>query len=270
MHETPQFHTLIDDRIAEASDLAPLACAGFAHFTALQVRDGRVRGFDLHLDRLRSASLALFGRVRPDESVRRSIRDAVARGPAAMSLTATLFSRRGEFTPTGAPSDPSLLIRTGPASDGPAGPLRLAAVEHERWRPGIKHVGESAKTYFLRQAVTQGYDDALFVDRTGRISEATIWNLAFWDGEAVIWPEADLLPGITMGILRRQLSGLGIVQRSAPVRLDALGSLTGCVVMNSWTPAVAVSTIEATTFPQSDALVTLLQRAYRAEALLPI
>lgn len=270
MHDTPQFHTLIEDRIAEASDLAPLACAGFAHFTALQVRDGRVRGFDLHLERLRSASLALFGRARPDEILRRSIRDAAARGPAAMSLTATLFSRRGEFTPVGDPSDPSLLIRTGPASDGPAGPLRLATVEHERWRPGIKHVGESAKTYFLREAVTQGCDDALFIDRQGRISEATIWNLAFWDGEAVIWPEADLLPGITMGILRRQLAGLGIVQRNAPVRLDALGSLTGCVVMNSWTPAVAVSAIGAATFPQSDALVTRLQRAYRAEALLPI
>jgi branched-subunit amino acid aminotransferase/4-amino-4-deoxychorismate lyase len=270
MRETFQFHTLIEDRIAEAPDLAPLAYAGFAHFTAMQLRDGRVRGFDLHLDRLRSASLILFGRARPDEIMRRSIGGAVARGPAAMSLTATLFSRRGEFTPAGDPSDPSILIRTGSASDGPTGPLRLAAVEHERWLPGIKHVGEAAKTYFLREAVKQGCDDALFIDRTGRISEATIWNLAFWDGEAVIWPEADLLPGVTMGILRRQLAGLGIAQRSAQIRVDALGALTGCVVMNSWTPAVAVSAIGTATFPQSDTLVAMLHRAYRSEALLSI
>ncbi|WP_344838216.1 aminotransferase class IV [Nonomuraea dietziae] len=46
------------------------------------------------------------------------------------------------------------------------------------------------KTYFLRQAVAQGFDDAAFVDRQGRLSEATIWNLAFWDGAAVVWPEA--------------------------------------------------------------------------------
>ncbi|MGY5137778.1 branched-chain amino acid aminotransferase, partial [Streptomyces nigrescens] len=44
---------------ATAEELAPLAFAGYAHFTALQVRDGRVRGLDLHLERLRSASLEM-------------------------------------------------------------------------------------------------------------------------------------------------------------------------------------------------------------------
>lgn len=50
----------------------------------------------------------------------------------------------------------------------------------------MKHIGEVAKTYLLRQAVAQGFDDAAFVDRRGRLSEATIWNLAFWDGAAVV------------------------------------------------------------------------------------
>ena len=47
--------------VAATSDaLAALAFAGHAHFTAMQVRDGHVRGLDLHLARLRDAS-ALFG-----------------------------------------------------------------------------------------------------------------------------------------------------------------------------------------------------------------
>lgn len=50
----------IDGQPATVADLMPLAFAGFAHFTAMQVRNGRVRGLDLHLERLRGASLALF------------------------------------------------------------------------------------------------------------------------------------------------------------------------------------------------------------------
>ncbi len=73
-----------------------------------------------------------------------------------------------------------MLVRTGPPSSGPAGPLALTAVAYERVLPGVKHVGEVAKTYFLREAVGQGFDDAAFVDRRGRLVEATIWNLAFW------------------------------------------------------------------------------------------
>ena len=75
--------------------------------------------------------------------------------------------------------------------------------------PDIKHVGEVAKTHFLRRAIAQGFDDAAFVDRHGRISEGSIWNLAFWTGDAVVWPVAGMLGGVTMRIVRRQLARLG-------------------------------------------------------------
>ncbi|MFT3691208.1 aminotransferase class IV family protein [Paenirhodobacter sp.] len=257
--------TQIDGRTATADNLAPLAFAGFAHFTAMQLRGGRVRGLDLHLARLRSASVAFFGQAMPDDLVRSHLRHALAGGPADLSLTATMFSRRGEFTPLGAGDDPAILVRTAPPSDGPAGPLRLMAVPHERPLVGIKHVGEAAKTFYLRQAVARGFDDAAFVDHRGHLSEATIWNLAFWDGETVIWPDAAVLPGITMQILRRQLDAMGVPQRSEPVSLDRLQSLTGAVVMNSWTPGITVSAIGAVDLPGSASLVELLHHAYGNE-----
>lgn len=61
-------------REAGAEELAPLAFAGYAHFTAAQVRGGRIRGLDLHLERLRRASIRLFGRALPDEVVRARLR----------------------------------------------------------------------------------------------------------------------------------------------------------------------------------------------------
>lgn len=254
----------LDGRPASAADLAPLAFAGYAHFTAMQVRSGRIRGLDLHLSRLRAASMALFGTALSDEAVRDRLRAALQASPADLSLTATVYSPEGEFTARGIGA-PRLLIRTGPPSSGPTGPLALDTVEHERVLAGIKHVGEIAKTYYLRQAVEQGFDDAAFVDRKGRLSEGTIWNLAFWDGEAVVWPEAQMLTGTTMGILRRQLDRLGIAQRTREVRLADLPSLGGAVVMNSWTPGVPVRRIGEVPLAAAPEFVALLHRAYEME-----
>lgn len=254
-----------DGRTATASELAPLAFAGYAHFTAMQVRDGRIRGLDLHLERLRLASLELFGRALPDEQVRSHLRVALDAGPADLSLTATVYSPAGEFTVATADVAPAVLVRTAPPTRGPKGPLTLAAVEYERVLPTVKHVGEVAKTYFLYKAVAQGFDDAVFVDRRGRLSEGTIWNLAFWDGRAVVWPVAAMLSGTTMQVVRRQLDRLGVPQRDEEVGIADLSALAGAVVMNSWTPGVAVRRIGSVSLPAAPAFVDLLHRAYRSE-----
>ncbi|MGW7556302.1 aminotransferase class IV, partial [Streptomyces rimosus] len=117
----------LDGRPASAAELAPIAFAGYAHFTAMQVRGGRIRGLDLHLSRLRSASVALFGTALSDEQVRANLRAALQASPADLSLTATVYSPEGEFTARGVGA-PRLLIRTGPPSSGPAGPLSLNTV----------------------------------------------------------------------------------------------------------------------------------------------
>ncbi|MFD7325775.1 aminotransferase class IV family protein [Streptomyces sp. NPDC059875] len=258
-------------RTASADELATLAFAGYAHFTALQVRGGRVRGLDLHLARLRHASTELFGRALPDDRVRSWLRTAAREtGPADLSLMATVYSPAGEFTVAGADEEPELLVRTGPAAGGPEGPLALATVPYERFLPGVKHVGEVAKTYALRRAVGDGFDDAAFVDRRGRISEGSIWNLAFWDGASVVWPEAEMLPGTTMAVVARQLDRLGVPQRRQEVTVADLPDLAGGVVMNSWTPGVAVHRIGSVPLPAAPSFVDLLHRAYEAEPLTPL
>jgi branched-subunit amino acid aminotransferase/4-amino-4-deoxychorismate lyase len=259
------FVTQVNGRTATTDDLAPLAFAGFAHFTAMQVRGGRVRGLDLHLQRLRTASITLFGRATSDDRLRTHLRSALKSGPADVSLTATVYSRAGEFTSAGTNSEPDVLIRTSPPAFGPKGPLALAAFEHERMLPAIKHVGEIAKTYYMREAVKQGFDDAAFVDRSGRLSEASIWNLAFWDGSAVVWPEAAFLTGITMSIVRRQLHALGVPQRAQEISLTKLPQVRGAVVMNSWTPAVPVRRIGSVQLPDAPDFLDTLRRVYEAE-----
>ncbi len=263
--ETNLYPAALNGQAVDAADLSPLAFAGFAHFTAIQVRDRKIRGLDLHLKRLHNASLDFFGRALPEDTLRARIRQAVDAGPQDQSLAVTVFSPKGEFTRESMEGDLAVLVRSGPPSNGPKGPLRLAVVEHERPLATIKHVGESGKTYYLHQAIRQGFDDAAFIDRHGRLSEATIWNLVFFDGETVIWPKAEMLTGTMMGTVQRQLERLGMPQRQEEVTLSRLKELSGAAVMNSWTPGIAVSAIGSRTFPEARAFMDLLHRAHAAE-----
>ncbi|MDC9611852.1 aminotransferase class IV, partial [Pseudoalteromonas sp. GABNS16H] len=109
MSKTTPYRTMIDGHEALMSDLSSLAFSGFAHFTAMQVRDGAIRGLDLHLQRLRLASMEMYGQANSDDEVRAYFRSAIECGPVNLSLTATVFSRSGEFTPVGAFNDPGIL-----------------------------------------------------------------------------------------------------------------------------------------------------------------
>jgi len=264
---TYTFVVQLNGREVPAKEFAPLAFAGYAHFTAMQVHGGQIRGLDLHLERLLLASLKMFSQALPENRIRSYLRAALRVSPTDLSLVATVYSPAGEFTVAGSDAEPEVLIRTGPAASGPPGPLKLALVEHERFLSDVKHVGEVAKTYLLRKAVEQGFDDAAFVDRKGRLSEASIWNLAFWDGDAVVWPKAEMLDGTTMNIVRRQLDRLGIPQRVQEITLADLPKLAGGAVMNSWTPGIAVSRIGSVSMPDAPSFLKLLHQAYQAEPL---
>lgn len=263
--KSSDYQTRINGNPATLSELDPLAFAGFAHFTALQVRDRKIKGLDLHLKRLREASLIFFGRALPDEQVQSYIKTAVNEGAKDLSLTITIFSHHGEFTANSMDVEPSVLVRPGAASNGPTGPLRLEAVQHERPLAAIKHVGEVGKTYYLHQAIREGFDDAAFLDSNGCLSEATIWNLVFWDGETVIWPKAEMLKGTMMGIVQRQLEHLAIPQRCEPVTLKRIGELCGAAVMNSWTPGIPVTAIGSNVIEKNKQFIQLLHTAYQTE-----
>lgn len=258
--------TFFNDRTATAEDLAPLVFAGYAHFTAMQVRNHSVRGLDLHLRRLREASAKLFGTHLSDERTLGYLQNAAAQGPADASLMCFITSEPGEFMPSAGTPELQVLIKIMPTASGSTGPLALDLVDHERDLPGVKHVGEVAKTRYLRSANAKGFDDAAFRDTRGRISEATIWNLAFWDGDHVIWPEAQMLPGVTMQILSRQLEVLQVPQRTTPITAEHLTEGLSAVVMNSWSPGIVVSRIGEQRLAGDSTFLDLLHQAYAGES----
>ena len=67
----------INGRAATAGELRALALGVYGHFTAMQLRGGRTRGLQLHLDRLDAASREMFGAALEGGQVRDLIRHAL-------------------------------------------------------------------------------------------------------------------------------------------------------------------------------------------------
>jgi branched-subunit amino acid aminotransferase/4-amino-4-deoxychorismate lyase len=228
----------------------------YGHFTAMQVRDGRVRGLSHHLDRLASSTRLLFGADLDTDLVCAYVRRAVADEPA-LSVRVMVLTRSLDE-----PMKPEILVRTLPPHPVDPAPLRLKTVRYERDLPQVKHLGTFGLIHHSRQAELAGFDDALFVDHQGRISEASMWNAGFLAGGTVVWPEAEVLPGITMLLQREALERLGVPQETREVRPADLPAFDAMFVTNSETPGRPVAAVDDFVLPPADRAVRLLAGAY--------
>jgi branched-subunit amino acid aminotransferase/4-amino-4-deoxychorismate lyase len=166
----------INGRPATAGDLAVLAFAGYGHFTSMQLRDHRVRGYDLHLVRLRENSRELFGWAVEDDRVRGYLRRVLRAGPADASVQVNVFSGDGAAVESGRPVDPDVLVRAGPPATAGTTPVRVRTTRYQRLLPHIKHVATLGLVHHWRLARQAGFEDVLFVDPDGFVSEGSIWK----------------------------------------------------------------------------------------------
>lgn len=215
---------LINGREPAAHELLHATLVNYAHFTAMQVRDGRTRGLDLHFARLAAAHREMFDSELEVEQVRRCLHDAVATHPDC-SLRVTCFEIE--------PGEPLALTVARPPIDADAHPQSLTTADYVRPLAHLKHVGTLAQIHFGTAAEHAGFDDALLVSPDGRIAETTIANIGFIDGETIVWPDAPQLLGITRQLLDAELRRLGRTVVSRPIRPDALDGYDEAFVTNS-------------------------------------
>ncbi|PWI42558.1 aminotransferase class IV [Streptomyces sp. ICBB 8177] len=192
----------LDGRPVSLDELQALALTTYGCFTTLRVEDGRVRGLGLHLERLRRDSLALFGAGVDASSVRELVRRAMPERGAA-TVRVTVFDPATDLGAPDRANEPRILITRRAAAALPSPPMSARTVAYERDLPEVKGVGLFGVLRHRRAARLEGYDDALFVDASGAVSEGGTWNIGFFDGHDVIWPDARVLPGVTMLLLQR-------------------------------------------------------------------
>ena len=224
----------INGQPATADDLRALALANYGHFTSMQVRDGAVQGRALHVRRLEEATLALFGSgLDGDDALKQAAQVMEQAGLRDASVRITVFSTRFDYRDPARDVAPDVLITLSPPSVAEKPALRVKTYPFVRPLPQFKHVGTFPLFHYRRQALADGFDDALFVDPTGQVVEGSIWNLGLWDGDAVTWPEGPALRGTAERLLQTALTRAGVPQRSTPVlRLD-LGRFRAAFACNA-------------------------------------
>ncbi|GAA0936407.1 aminotransferase class IV family protein [Kribbella koreensis] len=253
----------LNDTPLALDDPALLSAAGYGHFTSMQVRDGKVRGLDLHLERLDRSSRELFGHGVAADRVLTYLRTTLASSPSGdLSIRVNAFTRDRSFI-DGTPVEPDLLLTLTDPIEPTSEPPRLLAVEHERTAPHLKHTGTFSQTHEIRRARLAGYDNALFYNRAGHVSEASIWNICFAVDDRIVWPAAEVLPGITMLSLR---AALDVARETVDIPLSALGDYRAAYLTNSIDPALPVASITSpagsTEYKPDPASADLIANAY--------
>ena len=251
----------LNGHVPDLAETQRLATTNYGHFTSMQVRDGAVKGLALHLARLSDGNEQFFDyRMGVDDEHRLLglVRHAMGDHPDA--------SVRVGFVPSASPEAPPDVVVSvsDPVPDAAGPPLRVRTDGFRRDWPAQKHAATMGLAYAVRRAGHAGYDDALFVGADNLVSEGTTWNVAFYDGDRVIWPQAPMLKGVTMVLLQLALSMNGTPWTLRPVDAVELPLLAGAAAVNSICPARPIGSIDGVPFPADDKLVSLLRDAWES------
>jgi branched-subunit amino acid aminotransferase/4-amino-4-deoxychorismate lyase len=259
----------VDGTPATAADLARVALVNYGAYTSFQVEQGGVRGLDLHLARLEAEAVELFGEPVGEDRLRDLMRAAVA-GREACWLRVSLFSPEISPRTPDWHGVPRVMIAVSPPppplSDGP----RLQLQTYSREQPHLKHVATFGLIRARREARAAGFDDALFVDGEGRISEGSLWNIGFLSGDQLVWPQAPMLAGVAQALIQRGLDGVGLNGRVEPVEVRDLGKFDAAFLCNSATPACAVAKIGDRVFAGAPDRIARLGAAWASNPVQPI
>lgn len=252
------------------ASLVGAALVNYGHFTSLQVRAGAVQGWALHLQRLRQGTRELFDTALDEPQLRHWLRQALAQCALEdASVRITVFSRAFDFRQPLRAVPVDVLVAISAPAAVPAGARAVLPVAYQRELPHLKHVGTFPLFQHRRMAMREGFDDALFVDAAGRVSEGSTWNIVFGDGRQVVWPQAAALRGTAEQLLAAALEREGAAQCRRELRLEELHAYSAAVACNAsglW-PLARIGELG---FAQSPALWQRLQQALAGEPWSPL
>ncbi|MEV7886928.1 aminotransferase class IV family protein [Streptomyces sp. NPDC002817] len=258
----------LDGQPVSPDDLLTLALTNLGHFTSMRVdADRRIRGLSLHLERLVRDCKIVWGAPLDADRVRDHVRQALQGhghdGPSVVRVT--IYDPTVDMGHPAHADHPRVLVTVRAAGSMPPPPLRAQSVRYERDLPEVKHVGLFGALHARRTAQLNGYDDALFVGADGCVSEGGTWNIGFISDEGVVWPQAPVLPGVTMALLQQHVE-----HQVVPVTLAQAKNMEAAFATNTSIGVRALSCIDDTSMATEHPLMNRLREAYLsvpAEAL---
>lgn len=244
---------------ADIDQVKALALINYGHFTSMRVDDQRVRGLALHLDRLVRDCRRVFDADLDPDRVRHLIRHALTDISQPIVVRVTVFDPGLELGHPGVDAEPDLLVTTRQAVRAPLPALRLRSAAYRRDLPEVKHVGLFGSLRHRRIAQRDGFDDVLFTDADGTISEAATSNIGFIDDDRIIWPRADWLPGVTMRLINQARDEhIG----TEPTTLAQLPNIDAAFVTSAAVGIRPVSAIDDIHWPDHHPALSILRKQY--------
>jgi branched-subunit amino acid aminotransferase/4-amino-4-deoxychorismate lyase len=245
---------------ATPDDLERLALTNYGHFTSMRVDDdGGVRGLSLHIARLVRDCDTVFGVSLDTERVLGYVRHAAHQHTGPFTVRVTVFDPNLTMGNIGDRTEPQILVTTRPAGPVPPPPSTAKTFVFSRDLAAVKHIGLFSQLRLRRAAQLAGFDDAIFVEADGRVSEGVTWNLGFVDRDGVVvWPDAPVLPGVTMQLLRDAHGDSATV----PVALSDVGDMRAAFATNVSIGVRTIRAIDDVQFAIDDPTLDLLRKVY--------
>ncbi len=243
------------------AELAALGLVGFGHFTSMRVENRAVRGLTQHMDRLTRDCRTVFDAELDTERVRELVRQALPDTDDAFVVRVTVYDPAIPLGNPGAEADPKILVTFRPAPPANLGPMTLQSAVYTRDLAKTKHIGLFGSLYQRRLAQRAGVDDVLFTAADGTISEIATSNIGVFIDGRLTWPQADVLPGITMRLLSQTLDTDIAVN---PITLAQLPHVDGAIATNAAVGVRAISRIDDIDLPVDDSLIARLRAEYES------
>ena len=246
--------------------LQALADTNYGHYTSLRAAGASARGFSHHLHRLSTDCQRVFGVNLDIARVREYVADHARGMRGEYGIRVTIFDPQLKLGRPADDSAPRVLVDIRPAPPLPLPPLKVQARPYSRDLPEVKHIGLFGALTERRAAQLAGYDDALFVAADELVSEGTTWNVGFFDGSDVVWPDADILPGVTMALLRQVHEAAAI----RPVKFNELSDLEVAFATNVTVGVRPIAQINDINYPTDHPILATLKEEFEEIPLEPI
>ena len=94
------------------------------------------------------------------------------------------------------------------------------------------------------------------------VCEGSVWNIGFWDGQGVVWPQAPALRGTGERLLQEGLAVQGVAQQIRPLALSEVAGFRAAFAVNA-NGVRAIGAIDGAAYAEAPELVRLLAVAAR-------
>jgi aminodeoxychorismate lyase len=251
-------------------------------FETMLVCGGKPFRWEQHLERLqRGANFLKIGLPFSAEALRGFVSELIAKNKSSNALLRLTLSRgvgvRG-YSPQGA-DKPTLVMSLHPFTppkSGETAPRWNLIIASPRLASGeplahFKTCNKLAQVLARAEADAAGADEALLLNTSGFVVEASSSNLFWVEGETVCTPplESGILAGVTRALVLEICSSLNVGAEEKNVTPAQLKSVSGVFVsLSSW-GVVEAASLDGTSFKSSPLIEQIRSRYWelvRAEA----